>query len=146
MDEDVISLARHAGNHLNPFMKSDVWVSERGLSSNGAENWGQASSLLDRSSILLKNKMHLDGGKAASPRVPESSFGSASTTVASKARWRAAHNVDASHCVHFSYARERVKHTRAVHKTGQLSASFCAVATQTPPACASWGDPVRLTA
>ena len=47
----------------------------RGLSSNGAENWVQASSLLDRFSIRLKNKMHLDEDKASSPRVAESSFG-----------------------------------------------------------------------
>jgi len=31
-----------------------VWF--RGLSSNGAENWANASSLLDRLSILLKKK------------------------------------------------------------------------------------------
>ncbi|MDH3602143.1 MAG: cation:proton antiporter [Candidatus Tectomicrobia bacterium] len=47
----------------------------RGLSSNGAENRGKTSSLLDRLFILLKNKAHMDEGKAVPARVSKSPIG-----------------------------------------------------------------------
>jgi hypothetical protein len=44
-------------------------TSKRPVSSNGAENRGKASSLLNRFSILLKNKKYVGGRNPASRRV-----------------------------------------------------------------------------